>query len=198
LKVTIQQAAANAAVVHLRNKFPSDLSIHARWPSKDFPGKAITLITAGARQDRSIQPRILKQQNVGDTQTSAVWQIAECTQPFQLDVWATSWDERDDLMASLDEHLRSGAGPMGLTFYDPVESGFWVPLQDGWEDSETTARFSFSSPDIEDSPESVGRRQYRATYRGVAWMSLALPAVTYRLKTFHLQAFLNGEEEPFE
>ncbi len=192
--VSIQQAACNAAVAYLRTKLPG-LQIHARWPGQDFPGKAITLITAGSRQDQPLEPRILSKTNQGDTQTNAVWQIAHCSQPVQLDIWAKTWDDRDSLLADMDRLLRGGFSPMpAITFGDPIGAGLWVSLQDGWEATETTAYFSFQQPDFEDIPESIGRDQYRAIYRGNVWMMLSIPAVSFRQKTINLTSILDGAD----
>lgn len=192
MAVSVQQASLNAAVAYLKTKITS-ATIHSRWPGIDFPGDAITLITAGSRHDTALDPRILSAVNQGSTQTSAVWQIAECTQPLQLDVWSTSFLGRDNIIAQLDTYLRAGQQPIaGNSFLDPVGNGFFVALADGFDAFQTTAKFSFSGPDHEDSPDSVTRSQFRATYRGTLYAKLAIPAVTYRQKTFHLNQVLNG------
>lgn len=197
MKVTVQQAAANAAVAYLKTQLP-DVAISSRWPGKDFPGKAITLITAGSRRDEAMSPRVLSNVRLGDNQTRTTWQVAECTQPFQLDVWATSFLDRDDIVARLDSALRAGLNPIPwVTSADPVANGFFVALEDGWEESQTTAKFSFLNPDYEDSPDSVARSQFRATYRGTAWMKLTVPATVARQKHIHLVSYLNGEPTPF-
>jgi len=197
LAVSVQQAAANAAVAYFKTRLPRDIAVHARWPGKDFPGKAITLITAGSRRDQPLDPRILSKSNRGDNQTRAIWQIAECTQPFQLDLWATSHIERDDLIARLDEILRAGFAPLtDVVFKDPVANGFFVKLADGWEEAETTAKFSFTSPDIDDSADAFARNQFRATYRGTAWMKLTIIATSPRQRAINLTALLDGSDQP--
>lgn len=191
---SIQQASANAAVAYLRTALPGVL-IHPRWPTSDFQGKTITLITAGARRDQAINPRLLSNIPQGDNQTVSVWQVALCTQPFQLDVWAQSFTERDDIVAQLDTAFRAGRAPLPWIAYDdPVSNGFFVPLADGWDG---TAYFSFDTPDYEDSPDSVKRNQYRATFRGDAYMTLAITApALQRIKQIKISAYLDGPNSP--
>lgn len=197
MAVSIHQAAANAAVAYLSSQLPNDIKVSSRWPTADFPGRAITLITAGSRRDQSYPPRILSntpQENSKTTKT--VWQIAECTQPFQLDVWATSHDMRDDMIARLDVILRAGYTALGQPSANPVEGFFAVAVRDGWDDlGETTAQFSFDEVDYEDSSESMTRSQYRATYRGTAWMNLAIATNSIRQVQINLRDLLDGNVE---
>lgn len=190
--ISIHQASLNAAAAYLQTKL-TGVEVAARWPERDFPGKAVTIIAAGARRDYPLPPRVVSKTNVGANQTNAIWEIAECALPLQLDVWAVSHIDRDDIIARLDQHLRSGFGPIAsITNKDPVANGFFVKIADGWEASDAHAKFSFSGPDYEDYPESVGRRQFRATYRGNAFMKLSVPAVSPRQKQIILTAYLDG------
>lgn len=141
-------------------------------------------------------PCILSKTNQGANHTQVVWQVAECTQPFQLDVWASSHAERDDIVAQLDGVLRAGLSPLGGFNPDPVGNGFFVNLADGWDSSNTTAKFSFDSPDYEDSPDSFGRQSFRATYRGTAYMKLTITASSPRQRFIRLAAFLDGIDQP--
>lgn len=192
--VSIQQAAANAAVAYLQDKM-SGVPIHSRWPAKEFPGRSITLIFAGARRDQLLDPHMVSRANYGDYHTRATWVVAECTQPFQLDVWSTSFLERDSIVADLDIYLRAGREPLGtFTSFDPVANGFFVALGDGWEESGATADFSFEAPELEDYPDSVGRSQFRASYRGVAHMKLSVQVTSPRQRQIILTSLLNGVE----
>lgn len=172
------------------------MAIHSRWPNKDFPGRAITLITAGSRRDQVFEPRVLSNTNSGTNQTKSVWQIAECTQPLQLDVWATSHDERDDLLARLDIALHGGYSAIRPGRSNPVEGFFAVELSDGWEDlGNTTAQFHFDSADYEDSADTIQRCQFRATYSGEAFMKLAIAAITPRQIQINVRNMLDGDAE---
>lgn len=197
MAVSIEQAAANAAVAYIRTKF-TGIPINTRWPKSDFSGKAITLITAGARRDESIQTRVLGNTPMGGNQTRALWQLAECSQPFQLDVWATTHADRTDILANLDVVLRAGFNSLPwVTLADPFQNGFFVQIGDGWSDLvSTTAHFVFENPDYDDTPDGVNRSQYRATYRGTAYMKLALPATTARITRTTLKAYLDGDTRP--
>src|SRR6185369_1440099 len=118
LRVSIQQAGANALATFLTTKLSSDIVIESRWPSPDRvkPSKIITIYPAGRRVDTPIDLRIISKENVGDHDVSAVWQLAACKQPFQMDVWATADVLRDDMMAQLDDALHSGESSLGGLF----------------------------------------------------------------------------------
>lgn len=193
MAVSIDQAATNAFVTYLTTKLP-DVKVSGRWPGQTFPGKAITVIPAGSRKDTAVDPRVLSKVNVGSTQTDAVWQVAACVQPYQLDVWATSYLDRDDIKARLDEHLRAGYGSLSPTpaNRDPFGNGCCIAVTNGWEAFQTSAKFTFEDPDYTDTPDSISRSQFRLTYRGQATMMLALRKTTARQKVLKLSLLLDG------
>lgn len=137
---------------------------------------------AGHRRDTPIELRQLKLTNFGSTRVDVVWQLAACTQPFQLDVWATSDVERDDLIARLDEVLHAGSSSLSTVdaFRDPVGTGCLIAVADGWQSCNTIADFVFEEPDTIDTSDAVGRAIYRATYRGNAHMMLTVTTRTAR------------------
>lgn len=120
-----------------------------------------------------------------------VWQIAACTQPVQLDVWADSDVERDDIMARLDTALNAGESALaGVYNPDPVGHGLLLALADGWTNS--SADFYFDAPDLDDLPDSVGRSVYRATYRGDSNFMLTLSSTTARQQVIKFRAALDS------
>ncbi len=187
MAVTIQQAAANAFATWLQSKLP-DVPVEPRWPAADKqkPEKSITVVAAGRRRDTPIDLRLLKKTNVGNTQTRAVWQVAACIQPFQLDVWATKDVVRDDILARLDQFLHQGQASL-LTSLAATPAGFGTPLVlgDGWEDS--IADFDFSEPDLENTSDTVNRSLYRATFRGNAYFMLTVSSLTARQTVINFQ-----------
>ncbi len=196
--VSIQQAASNTFAAWLATKM-TGVVVSSRWPAPDrpMPAKAITVVTAGARRDIPFGPNILSQVNNGINQTDVVWQVAACTQPLQLDVWAHSDFERDDMLAHLDTFLRYGDGSLsGVTNADPVGPSVLLRLNDGWEDFDTIANFYFSDPDTDDTNDSVGREIYRATYRGEADFMLAIQKTSPRQLSINFSMFLDGESTP--
>lgn len=192
--ISIQQAAINAFAAYLATKM-TDCEVEPRWPVRDFLAKTISVVPAGSRKDDYLDPRILSNEVEGDTETRAIYQVAHCYQPLQLDVWDTSHLGRDDIMARLDGYLRAGSSSLtGVFNPDPVGAGCLIAVQDGWEESDTTADFNFEDPDTDDDTNTVGRSQYRATYRGGAYFKLTIPAITSRQKVIKLSLLLDGVE----
>lgn len=183
MSVSIQQAAANAFATWLASKLGSDVVVEPRWPSpnKKKSPKAITLVMAGPRQDTPIDLRRLSNTNQGTNQTQTVWQIAACTQPFQLDVWTESDVDLDDIIARLDVALNTGESSLAGVFNAmPVGYGNLIAVGDGWDAYGTIADFSFGEPDTDPSGDAVERDLYRATYRGEAYFMLTVTTVTAR------------------
>ncbi len=185
MSVTIQQAAANAFAAYLQSKLP-DVVVEPRWPAADKqkPPKSITVVTAGRRRDLPIDLRLLKKTNVGSTQTRTVWQVATCTQPFQLDVWTTKDVDRDDILARLDIWLHQDQASLTSSFSaTPAGIGNLIRVADGWED--TVADFDFEAPELEMTSDTVNRSLYRATFRGSAFLMLTVTTLTARQKAIN-------------
>lgn len=195
MSVSIQQAACNALATFLASKM-TDATVAARWPSPDrpLPRKAITVVTAGSRRDIPIERKLLQSANVGDASVDSVWQIAACTQPLQLDIWAHSDFERDAMMADLDIYLNYGETGLGVGNYD-VGSGLLLNVENGWDDYDTTADFAFEESSTEDSSDAVGVASYRATYRGNVHVMLAVPSTSPRQILINFTQFLDGETD---
>lgn len=182
MSVSIQQAAANAFAAWLASKLP-DVEVEPRWPAPDKrkPPKSITLVMAGSRRDTPLDPRVLKKTNTGATQTTATWQVAACSQPFQMDIWTTREVDRDDIIARLDQLLHSGDLSLSGVFNPmPVGHGTPIAVMDGWEDFGTIADFSFEEPDTDNEADTADRAIYRATYAGDANFMLTVTTVTAR------------------
>ncbi len=195
MSVSIQQAASNSIATFLKSKMPGDVVITSQWPSPDkaLPAKAISIITAGARRDTPVDRKLLKTTNVSTNQVDSVWQIAACTQPFQLDVWAHSMFELDAIMADLDIYLNYGEKGLGSGNYD-IGSGLLLNVGDGWEDYDTKADFYFGEPDEMDSSQADRVKSYRGLYRGDAHFMLAVPSRSARQLVIRFSEFLNGDD----
>lgn len=198
MSVSIQQAAANAFATWLATKLPG-VAVEPRWPSPDKqkPSKSVTLVMAGPRLDTPIEPRMLSATNTGATQTTAVWQIKACSQPFQLDIWTTRESERDDLIARLDQCLSAGASSLAGAFNpNPFGHGALIAVQDGWEDFDTIADFDFEEPDTDNDADTSDRAIYRATYRGNAHFKLTVTTVTARQLAINFVQRLSETDAP--
>lgn len=198
MRVTIQQAAANAFASWLRLQLPTTIDVGSRWPSPDKrkPLQSVTVVTAGRRRDTPIDLRILKKTNVGDTQTEAVWQVAACEQPFQLDVWAQSDVALDDVLAQLDDLLHKDQSSLATSFAaTPVGIGNLIAVSDGWEGCGTIADFVFDEPTLEMTSDSVGQALCRATFRGSAYFMLTVTATSARQTAINFQLRLDETDD---
>lgn len=199
MRVTVQQAACNAFATWLGSNV-LDTVVEPRWPAPDKkkPPKSITLITAGRRQDEAVDLKLVKNTNLNTAQTTAIWQVAACTQPMQLDIWALTDIDRDDLMARLDDLFHSGESSLtGAVNPMPVgTAGNLVALGDGWESCGTIADFVFQSPDVEMTSDVTGRGLYRATYRGNAYVMLTATTVTARQLAINFALQLSDTDTP--
>ncbi len=196
MAVSIQQAASNALGTFLSGKL-TGIPVISQWPSfsKSLPDKAITIVTAGARRDTPIDRKLLKLTNNGSTDVDAVWQLAACVQPFQLDVWTHSFIELDEIVADLDIFLNYGEKGLGSGNYD-IGSGVLLNLADGWESYNSTVDFFFGQPDEMDSSEANRLKTHRAIYRGDAHFMLAVPATSPRQLLINFSMFLDGDVDP--
>lgn len=200
MAISIEQAAQNALARWIARELPG-VTVWERWPEANvrLPPRAITVLRAGPRHDELIDPEPIKRVDIPNARGRAVftWRMRACTQPIQLDVWATSDCARDDLLARLEPVLNASKvrsmPTLGIVGGDPVEHGLALLLADGWEGF---ASYLFDSPADTNTPDAVQRSEYRATYRGSAAMQLTIDAESPRLARVVLHAKLNGLDEP--
>lgn len=179
MAVSLQQAGNNALATWLVSQLPGDVSISFSWPSPDMelPGKSISILMAGGAFDTPIERQLIKQVNIDALTATGSWQIRSRRQPIQLDVWARTNPERDDLLARLDIALNAGESPVAAGS-DPAGDGLLLNLADGWVES--FADFSFDGPTIDDTPESIKRSEYRATISGDVYLMLYVNKISSR------------------
>jgi hypothetical protein len=183
MNVSVGQAAATAIQTWLRSQLAPDIVLYDRWPEANSPlfapasalnqgqktRAAISILRVGRRQRLDV---IAPQSQFAITQVGAQLYTVTLTlgsymQPVQLDIWATTDDDRDDIIAQLDVALNAGAAATtGLALSDnPVRDGVLLPL---------VAPFSgfieawIDEPEIFDDPDAVQRGEYRASYYGEA------------------------------
>lgn len=192
--VTLQQAARNALAAWLGTELASeDVEVEPRWvePDRRLTAKRVTIIDAGPRKIEWLAPEILATTNV-DTEggvavqkVDATWGFGFITQPVQLDVWALSDVEIDDIQARLDASLNKGNRGLGLTNVDLFAEGLRLHLADGWAPG--IVDFLFEEPVILQSPTSVGEGEWRAMYRGRATAQMAQVARSARIARILLE-----------
>lgn len=186
--VSIQQAARNALAAWLRDDLASvaGLSVEPRWVEVDVtkPPLAITVIDAGPRKIEWGDPVLLSSEVVNATQVDGVWALGDVEQRVQLDVWAPSDLELDDLVARLDRSLNAGLRPVGITS-EPFAVGLLVNLANGWAPG--TATFRFDEPNTDHTADDANQQEWRASYRGTMSARLVAKGTAPRLARLMLK-----------
>jgi hypothetical protein len=193
--ISLQQAAMNAIAAWLSSQL-SGITVEDRWASasEQLAHKTISLIMAGPRRDTLVPERILSYTGTGPTTTSSRWQVKACEQDFQLDIWAKTDAERDDMLARLDIALNAGSWSFDPVWADPVGNGLLLPLVGDWAD--TTVSILWGNVMTNDEPEAVHRAEYRSTVLGTAHMMLAITKETAKQATINFKQRLSSTEVP--
>jgi hypothetical protein len=201
VKVSIEQAAQNALAAWLAREL-EDVTVWQRWPEANvrLPARAITVLRAGSRRDEALDVVPIARQDIEGQPGRSIftWRLRACTQPLQLDIWARTDVERDDILARLEPALNASRARSlaALNFPrpdEPVDQGLTLLLADEWSGF---AHYWFDQPAITDTPDAVQRSEYRATYRGWAAMQLTIDAPSARLARARLRLRLDGQDEP--
>lgn len=196
---TLQQAGRNALATWLDAKLASaGVVVEARWMEGDrqLPPKACSIIDAGPRQIEWLQTEIALTAPVdGDaTKIDVTWNFGFIEQAIQLDVWAPTDLELDDLIARVDQAVNQGARGLGIANVDSFAAGLQLPLGDGWAPGVVSFEFENASTSV--NPSSVGESEWRATYRGVLNAQMVQTARTAKLARVLLKSRINDVEPP--
>lgn len=189
--VSIQQASVNALAAHLSAQLP-DVRIEDRWPDPQCKMSlpTITILMSSPRRDIPVDFRNLSFRNVGSTNVAFQTQLAACEQPLQLDVWAANQIQRDDILARLDTALNMDTLNPGEVMHG-LNLKSLVP--DNWTD--TYFDYWFESPEVDDAPFTAVVDEWRARFRGSAWMMLTVSREAARQKLINFQ--LQVQERDF-
>lgn len=190
-RVSVIQAACNALAAWLVASLTNDIVVFTRWPEANvkLPAKAVSIIKTGKRQRLDIrQTTVADRKNLSATTACITFQIGAVTQTVQLDVWAATDVDRDDIIAQLDDALTAGQAATGAgTSGMPVRDGVLVPMLA--EDSFTgNAEFVFDEPEMPDTPDSIQRAEFRAMYTGEVRCGLTTKRTTNRMIAVTLKA----------
>lgn len=204
-RCSVEMAACRALRRYLQAEFDADpawvgkpVVVDERWPEpdSDLPERAVTIITAGEREDSwlsSIDNAVRVTPVSGSsTDVDVTWRVAACEQPIQLDVWATSSVERDSLLADLDRYLHKGEKyTLGIPTGRPVRDGVLLALSadDGHQGF---ADFTFEGHRSLDQGEGLREREYRAIIRGTAAVDLCVVTREKRMLRVLLELAMNG------
>ncbi len=196
--ISIEQAAVNALKTFLQNNLP-DVVVSEEWPNPDepLPEMAVTILRVGAREETKVDPTVIGSEPyfTGDPPVEHPvlrqfkWRVKLVRQPIQLDVWSCYQANRDDLHARLDELLNAGtlvtlSGATTLNS-DEFRDGLLLQLGDGHSGF---ADYQFEGPDIDDTPVSAQRNEFRATRVGAVYAALTITKIQPRFSEIILLA----------
>lgn len=151
------------------------VDVIASWPEPDKPirRRVVSVIPVGERRVEYLEPRMLERVlDVPQDPSRPVWrwQVAEVTQPIEIDVWAPHDAWRDEILAALDMILNG--------FPELPENGLLLQLGNGWSGN---AVYDFGGPSNLDSPSSVAQAEYRSTLLGDGRAVLTIDSATANL-----------------
>jgi hypothetical protein len=186
LIVSVEQAAANALGAWLKVALGADVVVDTRWPDpgKKLAPRAVTILLAGPPEEELLDPVVVSRADTGPKTALFTWRMRALRQPLQLDVWAQSDLERDDLKQRLRSALNAGMGrTIGARNAMPFRHGVVVALSDGWTGF---ADCLFDRPLAIDTPDAVKRCEYRLTYRGYAEVDVTETGESPRIVVLHV------------
>lgn len=193
---SITQAARNAIAVWLSVELePTGVIVEPRWFEVDrpLPPKAISVIDAGPRKVDWTDPEQLIVTPGAPGLVTVTWGLGYLTQRIQLDVWAQSDVELDDLIARLDDALNAGQRALGtVTNADPCGVGLLLNLGDGWAPG--TVDFTFDEPSVEQTADMANQAEWHAMYRGDANMRLVQVATSPAMARIALKQKLGSRD----
>lgn len=173
LRVSIQQAAANALSAWLKRQLP-DVVFYDRWPEPSVDlfdeaeqrTKVASIVITGKPEDLTTDPVLVSQTEDGPVNLTVVWRYACRRQRIHLNVWTMYEVDRDDIAARLEEALNaSETDSLGVANSEAVRSGLLLTLSDDWEGR---AEFIFDPPENIDTPDSNQQSEFRALFSGYA------------------------------
>jgi hypothetical protein len=201
MRVTVQQAAANALRTYLQSQMDlregsGAVVVLDRWPPSGelAQPRSISVITAGEREDvykAGLQAELVRQSSVNSTTGLYTWRVAACSQLVQLDVWATYDVALDEMLADLDQAFRQGTSvTLGLTNGMPFREGVLLAMGDDWQGFvDCTLE---GGPNVHHSNEAHVTNEHRATLRCRLDMDLTLQAQSPKLLRVLLEQTLGG------
>ncbi len=191
--VTITQACRNALAAWLTTELAptgggDGVVVEPRWFEVDrtLPARAISIIDAGPRRIEWTDPEQLIVTAGDPGFVDVTWGLGYIEQRIQLDVWAQSDVELDDIMARLDIALNAGQRALGgtSTNVEPCAVGLLLALADGWAPG--TVDFTFDEPSTDQTADTANQGEWRAMYRGVALARLTQVATSPKLARLNL------------
>lgn len=193
MAIPVEDAACDALACYLRQQLADvrDLKVASEWigNARTLPPRAITIITAGDRQDEFCDAEVMEMQVLSPTRALYTWRLKDISQPLQLDVWATSRAHRADLLARLEGPLNRGMSIVDPTA-TPIGPGLTLALGcglGGYGD------YVFDRPNRVDNADADQQHEFRAMYRGRVRCVVTYKFESPRLTRVQLAMALNGQ-----
>lgn len=200
---SVLQAASDAFGAYLQTALGSDVRVYSSWPEPDQKlRKAVTLTSVGPRQvdynAGEIAPVVKVAELVPPDPVlkNYTFAVAVFRQSVQLDVWATSFVECDDILARLDDILTDGLGAsLGQANADPNRDGSVVALNPA-DGHEGFAEFLFDGQDDDQTSAQSGRDEWRATIHGECSVNYQKTKTLPTLKSLKLAVKFIVDQDP--
>lgn len=169
----------------LANEFAVDMLAHV--PSTVYHSVADSLNTLSSATAQDIPTLIARASEIRQKvnghfgATIIEWAIRSAELPIQLDIWATSRVELDDLIARV-YPLLDMDGTAARLDRGP-RTGLLLTLSDGYDG---VVDVTFDPPYRMVSESPVGRSEFRATSSGLAYFNVTIKAQTARMAVINL------------
>lgn len=169
----------------LANEFAVDMLAHV--PSTVYHSVADSLNTLSSASAQDIPTLIARAAEIRQKvnghfgATIIEWAIRSAELPIQLDIWATSRVELDDLIARV-YPLLDMDGTAAQLDRGP-RTGLLLTLSDGYDG---VVDVTFDPPYRMVSESPVGRSEFRATSSGLAYFNVTIKAQTARMAVINL------------
>jgi hypothetical protein len=203
-RMSVQQAAVTAFVAYLTVQLVAvfgegKVLVEDRFPEAGPPmfdktlRRRVTVICAGEREDLFVQANVVRAKPISSSEKVRMgWRMKACRQPLQLDLWATTSVELQELMAEVDVALHQGPGvTLGLTNADPVRDGVLLALNPDTGHEGFTDVF-FEGPSIVNDGAEQQQRECRAMYRGALDVDLVVEAISPTMARIKLRETIDG------
>jgi hypothetical protein len=183
-RVSTGQAGCNSLAAWLASQLDPAIKVIAKWGYKRLnPHPVVTIVPVGKRRREDVHAPF---DTVTTNLTSATaalptqqvkFRVGGYMQNIQLDVWASEYDTRDEVIDMLDDALTAGTAQTLAQYFaaqallgnfltgDVIRDGVLLQLreEDGYEGF---VDILLDEPDTHDDPDAVARGEFRATYFG--------------------------------
>lgn len=208
---TLEQTMCDLLATYLQSELDAALGagvvpVEPEWPAPDSPlpdgagtrpKRSVTLVMVGERRDVRLQESLLSVEP-GSVSGSfnCRYRVKACTQPIQLDIWAQTMPEADEIASVLEDSLHRGPKyTLGDPLGELVRDGPLLKFADDDPRYYGFVDFTFDGPSRDSS--LVREREGRIMMSGSADGILTVDAESPKLALVKLQMALDGANAEF-